>query len=58
MFQSAAAFNADISKWDPGKVTKMESSTSTSVPTFCSLDGVARNLFLICFVYFNSPLCL
>jgi surface protein len=31
-FASAAAFNADISKWETGKVTHMAEGTITSVP--------------------------
>ena len=31
VFQNAKAFNADVSKWNTGKVTTMRSSTSTSV---------------------------
>ena len=31
VFQNTKAFNADVSKWNTGKVTTMRSSTSTSV---------------------------
>ena len=34
-FQSAGAFNADISKWNTGAVTTMRYSTSTPPSCFC-----------------------
>ena len=46
VFDGADAFNANISKWETGQVTRMEGSTSTSVATlFCSLDGVTDLFF-------------
>jgi surface protein len=40
VFEKAAVFNADISKWKTGQVTSMFYSTSTSVPHLF-IDGVS-----------------
>ena len=54
MFRDAAAFNANISKWETGQVTRMDLSTSTSLFTLFAHWMVS----LICFfdLFFNSPL--
>ena len=53
VFLEAAAFNADISKWETGQVTTMYQSTSTSVSTLVVHWTVSLICFFICF---NSPL--
>ena len=46
MFAWAGAFNADISKWETGQATKMNGSTSTSVPHFLLfMDGITDLFF-------------
>jgi surface protein len=46
VFDGAAAFNADISNWDTGKVEYMSYSTSTSVPPFFLMGDVTDFFFL------------
>ena len=51
MFEDAAAFNADISKWQTGQVQSMSQSTSTFLfHTVCSLNGVT-DLFFDFFIH-------
>jgi len=56
VFKSAAAFNADISKWETGMVTNMYASTSTSVSTLFVHLTVSLIWFLISFLI--HPCCL
>jgi len=44
VFQNTKAFNADVSKWNTGKVTTMRFSTSTSVLHLFQ-DGISRLFF-------------
>ena len=45
MFEAAAAFNTDISKWQTGNVIDMSHSTPSSVPYFVDVDGVTDLFF-------------
>jgi surface protein len=45
-FRDAAAFNANISKWETGKVTTMDYSTSTSAPHLF-MDGISNDMLWI-----------
>ena len=45
VFYGAAAFNANISKWETGQVTGMKYSTSTSVPRCLFIGCGVTDLF-------------
>ena len=46
MFEGAYDFNADISKWVVGQVSRMDKSTSSAVPhLFFIVDGVTDLFF-------------
>jgi surface protein len=46
VFDAAAVFNADISKWETGQVTIMRGSTSTSV-SHLFMDGISNDMLWI-----------
>jgi surface protein len=46
VFDAAAVFNADISKWETGQVTTMRGSTSTSV-SHLFMDGISNDMLWI-----------
>ena len=52
VFSGAVAFNADISKWQTGKVTAMHRSTSTSVPPFVHCLGLTCIFIVADFLLF------
>ena len=55
MFDSARAFNANISMWETGQVTDMSQSMSTSVPHLLFLDVVSLTCFLIFYFFKFTP---